>query len=88
MVTGQYTSALEKLLHPLSHGFTAELASALVQLQADEPTQVRYSELADKANEGMLSQEERMELDALVEANTFLGILKAEAQVFLNQRAA
>lgn len=88
MATGLETSALARLLRPLSSGLTAELASALVKLQADEETQVRYDELAEKANEDRLTPDERVELDSLVEANTLLGILKTEAEMFLSQRKA
>ena len=88
MPIGLETSALARLLRPLARGLTTEFASALVQLHADEETQTRYDELAAKGDEGRLTPEEQSELDALVEANTLLGILKAEAELFLRQRKA
>jgi hypothetical protein len=86
MAIGTETNALARLLRPLSSGLTTELASALVGLEADQATQARYDELAEKSDQGQLTTEERVELDSLVRANTLLGILKAEAEVLLAQR--
>ena len=88
MIAATETSALTRLLHPLSRTLSEELAVALVRLEADEATQSRYDELAAKSTEGQLSPEERVELDALVEANTLLGVLKAEAELALSERKA
>ena len=56
------TTALERLLRPLPRGLTAELARALVSLQADAETQARYETLAAKRTEGALSPVEQEEL--------------------------
>ncbi len=85
MTTGNETSALAKLLRPLSGGLTTELARALVGLCADAETQARYDELADKRTEGQLTAEEQEELEAMVRANTLLGLLKVEARTCLIQ---
>ncbi len=77
------TMALERLLRPLPSRLTAELARALVNLRADEPTRARYDELAEKRSEGRLDATEQEELEAMVRANTLLGFLKAEAQAVL-----
>jgi hypothetical protein len=82
MVDGQ-TTALERLLRPLSQNLTAELARALIAVQADTETQTRYDELAGKRTEGQLLPAEQAELEAMVRANTLLGILKSEAHAFL-----
>ena len=41
------TSALERLLRPLSSTLTTELAHALISVRADAETQARYDELVD-----------------------------------------
>jgi len=82
------TSALERLLRPLSRSLTAELAHALVSVQADRETQARYDELADKRTQGQMTREEQAELEAMVRANTLLGVLKVEARIFLGQAPA
>lgn len=88
MTTGPEHSALARLLQPLSRKLSVELATALVRLQADEATQSRYDELAARSNDGLLTPAEQAELDSLVEANTLLGILKAEAELSLLERKA
>ena len=79
------TTALERLLRPLSQSLTAELARALVGVQADAETQTRYDELAGKRTEGQLTPAEQEELESIVRANTLLGVLKTEACAFLAQ---
>ena len=85
MPDGNETTALQRLLRPLSRSLSTELARALVSVQADPETQARYDDLAGRCSEGELTSLEQSELEAMVRANTLLGILKAEAQVFLSQ---
>ena len=77
------TTALERLLRPLSQSFSIELARALAGVQADAETQARYDELAGKHTDGQLTPAELAELASIVRANTLLGVLKAEARAFL-----
>jgi hypothetical protein len=76
-------AAFEKLMRPLSRNLSEELARALAELLPDQEAQARYDLLAGKNTEGNLSPDERLELEALVRANTFLQILKLEARVAL-----
>lgn len=46
-------------------------------LRADERTQARVDELAEKCNEGHLTPEERNEYEVYVQASTLIGILQA-----------
>jgi hypothetical protein len=77
------TTALERLLRPLSQTLTLELARALVGVQADAETQSRYDQLAARHTEGQLTPDEQVELESMVRANTLLGVLKAEAHACL-----
>ena len=81
-------NSLERLLRPLRRELSAELAGALLRLQADTEVQARYDELADKNTDDALSAEERAELESLVRANSILSLLKAEARAFLQQPKA
>jgi hypothetical protein len=81
-------NSLERLLRPLRRELSAELAGALLRLQADTEVQARYDELAGKNTEDALSAEERAELESLVRANSILSLLKAEAHAFLQQPKA
>jgi hypothetical protein len=76
---------LERLLRPLSQEMSLELAHRLVNVQADMETQARYEDLADGRTAGRLSPAEEAELEAIVRANTLLGVLKAEAQLLLSR---
>ncbi len=50
------------------------------QLQADSSLTDRVDELASKANEGELTDEEREVYEAYIEANNLMAILQAEAR--------
>jgi hypothetical protein len=81
-------NGLERLLRPLRQELSTELAEALLRLKADMEVQARYDELASKNTDGVLSAEERAELESLVHANSTLGLLKAEPSAFLQQLKA
>ena len=66
---------------------TPEVATRVVNLRADAPTQARVDELADKANEGQLSPAEQREYDRYLEAFHFVTILQAKARTFLERKA-
>ncbi len=85
MMNDNATSALERLLRPLSSTLTTELAHALIGVHADAETQVRYDELAQKRSQGEMTAEDQAELEAMVRANTLLGVLKVEARAFLRR---
>lgn len=74
---------LERMLEPV---LTEEFARYLVGLRADLATQARVDELADKANEGLLTREERDEYDAYITANDIIAILQAHARRALRRR--
>jgi hypothetical protein len=85
MANSNNLSSLERLLRPLRRELSAELASALLRLEADAEVQARYDELAEKNTAGALTTEERLELESLVRANSILSLLKAEARTFLGK---
>lgn len=63
---------------------TPEQMRQLAELQADEQLAERVSILADKANEGELSEAEHAEYEGYIEANDWLAMLQAEARVHLD----
>ena len=87
MKTTGDTVALEKFLRPMARGLSAELARAIVNLNADPEIQDRYDALAGKNTEGKLTPAEMAELESLVRVNTLLGVLKVEAQAVLAKAA-
>jgi hypothetical protein len=81
------SSALDRLLDPIGRCLTPEVARALIALHADEETQARIDDLADKCTEGTLSPAERAEYEAYVAAVDFLTVLQAKARGALAQAA-
>lgn len=71
------------MLRPMSKGMSLELARELVGLKVEEDTQQRYDFLAEGRREGKLSLDEEGELQDLVQVNSVLSLLKAEARLLL-----
>src|SRR5258708_7916804 len=70
---------LERILEPVSSSLNDEAARKLISLRADAASQSRIAELADKCNEGQLTDDERDEYEAYVMAGEFVAILQAQA---------
>lgn len=62
---------------------TPEQTRQLAQVQADPVLIKRIEELAAKAAEDTLSNAERDEYDAYIEANNLLAVLQAEARLHM-----
>jgi len=71
---------LDGLLEPLSRRLDAESARRVIDLEIGAPVQKRVDELAKRANEGVLSESERSEYEALINAADFIVILKLKAR--------
>jgi hypothetical protein len=70
---------LDQFLDPLSRCLDEESARRVVALGVAAPVQERVDILAERANEGLLSDDERAEYEALVNAADFISILKLKA---------
>ena len=79
---------IESLLEPVSRCFTPETARALADLETDEAMQQRMTELAEKANEGELTETERRDYETYVQVGNVIAILQAKARLRLKQAAA
>ncbi len=71
---------------PIFAILTPEQTQMFAELQCDETLADRLTELATKANEGLLTASEAAEYDAYIEANNLLAMLQAEARFRLAQR--
>jgi hypothetical protein len=71
---------LDGLLDPLSRCLDAESARRVVEFRVAPQVQERIDLLAERANEGLLSEDERAEYEALINAADFISILKLKAQ--------
>ncbi|MBI3245288.1 MAG: hypothetical protein HYZ50_02135 [Deltaproteobacteria bacterium] len=81
-------TVLDRFLRPFAECLTPEVAHRIVNLQLDSQSQTRLDELASKANEGQLTDDERQEYEEFVEGIDLMGILKARARTVLAKRAS
>jgi len=81
-------NVLDRLLDPFSKCFNAESARALVDLRADAVAQARIAELADKCNQGTLSERERQAYETYVHIGSLIAILQAKARLYLKNASA
>lgn len=79
---------LDRILDPIGKALGPEAAQRVLALRADEDAQQRIDELADRANEGTLTPEERSEYESLIAAATVFGILQAKARAAIAGRKA
>jgi hypothetical protein len=73
-------SALDNLLEPLSRCLDADSARRVVDFRIDPAVEARVAELAEKANEGTLDDDERAEYEAIINAADIISILKLKAR--------
>ncbi len=75
------------MLDAVARCFTPEAARRLVNLQPDPAIQATIQRLADKANEGQLSPEERSLYEEYFEAGDATGLLRLKAEALLREEA-
>ena len=80
MTTAPY---LGRIFEPLQDILNVDAARRIVEWRADEETQARLDELADKSTEGSLTDAEREEYEAYVHAIDFIGMLTNFSDTFL-----
>ena len=74
------TDILDRLLDPVGRCLTGDAARMLVDLRADPETQRRIDYLADRANDGLLTDDERGEYEAFISAAGLIAVLQAKAR--------
>ena len=77
------TTVLDRLIEPFAECLTVEAATKVALLRADVADQQRFDELAEKANQGTLTPEERSDYDRLLAAFHFVTIIQARARRLL-----
>jgi hypothetical protein len=71
-------------LEPLSRRLDAESARRIIELRIEPAVQERVDLLAERANEGRLSDSERSEYEVLIDAADFISTLKLKARQHLD----
>ena len=83
MTTG--ASILERIIEPQTGGFSVEHARYVLSLDFSSEEEAHYAELAVKAQDGDLTEQEDAELDEFVAANALLTILQSKARTSLKK---
>lgn len=86
--TSPNNTVLDRLLEPVLDCLTPDVAQRMVDTKVDQQTQAHIDELAEKANEGELTDAERSEYESCVEAIDLVAILKAKARRVLARHSS
>ncbi len=73
-------SVLDLMLDPLSRCLDEASARLILSLDLDPVVQARIDDLADRANEGTITSEERSEYEACINADDFIATLQMKAR--------
>ena len=76
-------AAFDRATEPVLRILNREQATRIVDFHGDDELQHRIEVLADKANEGEVTDAERAEYEGYVEANSFIAVLQARARRLL-----
>ena len=80
--------ALDSFLEQLSRCLDSESVRRMADFQVDKTVQTRVGQFAERANEGLLTDEERTEYEAFINASDLFTILQLKAQRNLNSGSA
>jgi len=78
---------IDQLIEPVGRCLTAEVAERLVSLRANPELQLEVDRLADKANRGTLTEDERTQYEQYVSFSQFVTLLQIEARDLLDSRS-
>lgn len=77
--------AFHRATAPMFAILTSEQMQRLADLQADDSLSTRIEYLSERANEGELTEAERSEYEAYIEANNLLAVIQSEARYRLSR---
>ena len=75
-----HTALLDEMLDPFTHCLDTESAKRIAEFRIAQSVQERVDALAEKANEGVLAEDERTDYEAVINAADFISILKLKAR--------
>lgn len=80
MDVGVNAAAFDRAIEPVLGILSTDQAHKIADYHADEALQAKIEQLAEKANEGVLTEEERAEYEGYVHANNFVAVLQAQVR--------
>ena len=80
------TTVLERVIQPENGDLSPELARQVLRFDFPPSDHARYEDLSTRANEGKLTEMERVELEEYLDVNDLLTVLKAKAKASLRSR--
>lgn len=80
-----FTSVLDYYFEPVTAMLNREMAEALLNRKPDPRLVARVGELGRKSDEGTITEEERSEYQAIVDAGDMISLLKSKARRFLDE---
>ena len=83
----QPSTIISDMLDPFTQALTPELTRQLADLKASPEVQARVSVLAEKCNEGELTELEQAEYEAFVRGGNLINIIKAKARKALSKKS-
>ena len=75
---------VQRLIAPIGQCLSPEVARRIAELKADLQLQSRVDQLADKANDGTISDKERAEYEQYVKFSQFVTLLQIHARNLLD----
>lgn len=78
---------IDQLIEPVGQCLTAEVAERLISLRANPELQREVDRLADKANRGTLTDDERAQYEQYVSFAQFVTLLQIKARDLLDGRS-
>ncbi len=76
-------AAFDRVTAPVLKILERDQARRIADFHSDEALQARIEELAEKANEGELTEEETAEYQGYAQANQFIAVLQTKARQLL-----
>lgn len=83
MVANTETAIWERVIDPNEDDLSPEAARFLLRLDFGEPDHARMQELAEKSNDGTLTEDERTELHNYVRIGNVLALIQSKARLSL-----
>jgi hypothetical protein len=82
------TALLDQILDPFSRCMDSGTVDRLNEFRISPAVQEKVEALAERANDGLLSDDERTQYEALVNAADFIAIIKLKARRRFNTKTA